>query len=61
MLTRLDALSNNFPILTCWEGLILYTVGECAHPNNEEKFPSLEKSRKTTLEVAQEKDAPSKT
>jgi hypothetical protein len=32
-------------------------VRECAHLNNEEKFSSLEKSRKTTLEMAQEKDA----
>ena len=57
MLIRLDALSNNFPILDYGGGLILYTVLECAQLYNEEKFPSLEKSRKTTLEMAQEENA----
>ena len=38
--------------LDYWRGLILYTVRECDQPNNEEKFPSLEKSRKAALEMA---------
>jgi len=47
-----------FRLLNQEEGLILYTALECAQPYNEEKFPSLEKSRKTTLEMAQEENAP---
>ena len=38
--------------LDYWRGLILYTVCECDHPNNEEKLSSLEKSRKAALEMA---------
>ena len=38
--------------LDYWGGLILYTVRECDHPNNEKKFSSLEKSWKATLEMA---------
>ena len=38
--------------LDYWRGLILYTVCECDQPNNEEKLSRLEKSRKTTMEMA---------